>query len=394
MKLRPSLLFAATLLTLVCSETVEGGVASRVEAPFQSFAGDWMALLPPWTRYDHSDLGGRIDFRVTPRGMVSGSVRLGSVRYAWRDALIEEAADPLGQALLEIVLSPGDPEQEIRIPLTLTGDLVEGRLGGAFGLEVTGWRRVWSHRGSSQRNASNYTGYHVFKLPIDHHLNWPTDVGTGFGSLVVGLDGMVQCVGQAGDGQFFTSSAPLGPDGQLAIFASLYGGQGSLCGKAEMATDANHSIWSSYEGRSIAWNKRANERQVRTYPEGFSYWINMEGAKHIRPSDWSELLGGTNGIDAVVSVDSGSPQIPLRLNPRSVGLASTDLPRLAHFRLNPQTGFFNGAMLREEDGRQRLFSIAGVFVGGSGEGFVRIPPLTWGAPEPTIHGAIEILPVR
>ena len=394
MKHRFSCLFAAILLSLACSEPVKGGVASRAEAPFQSFAGSWTAVLPPWTRYDRSDLGGRIDFRVTPRGMVSGSVRLGSVRYAWRDVLIEEASDPLGQAQLEIVLSPGDPEQEIRIPLTLTGDLVEGRLGGAFGLEVTGWRRNWSHRGSSQPIPSDYMGYHVFKLPIDHHLNWPTDVGTGFGSLVVGLDGMVRCVGRAGDGQCFTSSAPLGPDGQLAIFASFYGGEGSLCGKAGMATDANHSIWSSYEGRSIAWSKRANERQVRTYPEGFSYWINMEGAKHIPPSDWSELLGGTNGIDAVVSVDSGTPQIPLRLNPRSVGLASTDLPRLAHFRLNPQTGFFNAAMLREEDGRQRLFPIAGVFVGGSGEGFVRIPPQTWGALEPTVHGIIDILPIR
>jgi hypothetical protein len=381
------------------------GVSNEVRGTFtvvpdaRDYAGTWIALLSPTTSDPQLDLGGRLDFTVTASGSVSGALQTSLVRYSWRSQLSFTGHSQPGQASVDLSIPRWPPQLPIRLRLVLSaGEIVSVHFGPQrVPLSAHGWRKRWT---SSTQPAEQFAGYHVFSLKL-HDPDQQPDAGTGFGSASVNTDGTVRFLGQTGDGQPFSFSSVLGPEGELALFASFYAGQGSLRGIAEIEPDTGRIG----NAEPIAWRKRPSTRPTPWYPSGIDATVNLQGARHQRPQSWSTLLGPDASGEATALVTgtgfapSGSARLALKLDSRSVILPTSGLPRFHRFQLNPRTGFFTGTILREEPGARgsnprapirRELPCSGVFVNGGGAGYVRIPAPGSGSNQPILHGTVEI----
>jgi uncharacterized delta-60 repeat protein len=390
----------------------------RVRSAFEPFAGEWMAWVTASNDPTGFDLGGRLNFNVSSSGAVSGSLRLGPDLFSWRATLKDTGSEDDVSSLLEVSIPRGRGGQALGLSLNLAQDLALGELGASTSPNVNGWRKVWKGdwlgSGAASRLATSYVGYHLFSLPAHESLLFgrrnssrssvtvvgggPPELGTGFGSLVVGLDGSVFFQGQTGDGQRFTAGSLLGPEGQLGIFASVYGGRGALCGTAEMAADAEHRIRPSFVGQTISWMKRPEPKATLAYPDGIGQWVDMEGARYVPPTDWSTVLCSAGGAAATAifhgpEVAAGSNpylndflSLPFRIEPTSVTLPKDGMPRLSQFRFQPRTGFFT-ASLQYLD---RRVPCAGVLINCAGAGFVRLPIVGPDDKPRIVHGTLRI----
>ena len=412
-------------------------IATLRVRPFgENLVGTWVAIIERSGELGGFDLGGRADFTIGNRGAVSGTLRLGSDLHRWRGTVNPELDDKPVPLSVSIPRSGGTP---LIMDLTLAGNSAEGRLtvqgSDNAAPNVAGWRKVWlsqwASRGASPSHlATAFSGYHTFVLPDEGRVGRPQgevgslrttrsttrisigggngtpEVGTGFGSLTVSLLGDVACVGRTGDGQAFTISSPLGPDGELALFASFYNGLGSLSGIAKIRADANHTIACPAWGR-IYWQKRGQTALTPLYQGGFSAYVQIQGARYTPPAKLPALLPESANGQARLQLhgyDFGTwdepTSLPFTLKANAPRLPTPGIPGIRELRIDRATGFFNGTVRHvapTPDGQsvRRDLPFSGVFTSGRGEGFLRIPGFRWPdapprTPHPVYHGPVEV----
>jgi len=430
----------------------------RVRPFDEKLVGTWVALVKPSTEntsfYQVGDFGGRIDFVVGGTGAVSGTLRRGSEVYRWRGTVVPNLND---EAVTLAVSLPRPGSSPLSLEISLSENLADGSLANPnyvrpitlgqpsppFTQNVTGWRKVWISRWSTRGSASAatdrlawaYAGYHTFILPDEEPVTpppasrakaaskssstslisigdnsfvntttytlpgnqGPTKHGIGFGSVFVTPDGNVVFTGKTGFRQPFTCSAPLGPEGQLALFVPFAGGDGVLWGIANMASDAPHSI-ACRAGDRFYWIPRRNSGlSVST---DLKMDLQIQGAKYTPPASLQALLpeeAAGQGVAEFRGFGFGTEDQPttlsFTLNGNAVALPSPALPGLVDLKINRATGFFSGRVRREEPGpnpatpvrRTRTFS--GVFTEGRGAGIVDVDGLNYGPVE--ITGRVE-----
>lgn len=307
----------------------------------------------------NGNLGGRVDLTVTATGSYTGSVTLGAAKSVKFPAGSVNAT--LGSTLVTgSVTVPRAGLPSVVVDFTL--DTQVKRFGqnctvtiGADSSPFRGWRNVWS----AAVPPASYKGYYTFSLDIPAALAVNTDIpqGLGFGSFTVPVKGEnVSVTGRTADGDSYTSSAPLGPDGDLAIFAYLPG-MGSLVGNPQInlgtgpAYDDNVLSASDLTWSRAAAPANAKAAAAATYPAGFGpLLLTMEGGRYVAPAGSAIVMAKAPGANnaSLAFFDAGIGGPPSRAD-RQLTLtsgATLTIPAagatLTSLKITTATGVFSG----------------------------------------------------
>ncbi len=198
-----------------------------------------------WSERDgvNSQLGSLITLRTTAAGAFTASVRTGKATRSARGFL--NAAAPQVQA------------EVAGATLTLSIDPVSGELSGTHGSAVvTGWRAVWD---KTLNPASGREGYYSVAIDLDAaHAGEDNTVvpkGVGFATFSVPVNGQLRVTGKTADGQNIVSSGPLGPNGEIAIYAPQYANKGSVLGQWELSEDVDGVFSENEISGTVTWQK-------------------------------------------------------------------------------------------------------------------------------------------
>lgn len=261
-----------------------GGTSATVSVPLAVKAlpatqvGSFTGLI---SRNDTSNagLGAQFNLTTTTTGAFTVQVKAGTATKSAKG-----------------FLSASAPQVEINVngaDLALTLDAETGLITGTHGAAAaSGWRIVWDKKFNP---ASRYEGYYstAMNLADEDDLGVASiPQGVGYTTFTVISAGTVKIAGKSADGQKLTAATTLGPDGQLAVYAPLYAGKGSLAGKWSVNAGADGMFMNNTVGGTATWQKP--ETKGRTYAAAFG------------PVDLS-VDGGYLGISAKGPVALGLP---------------------------------------------------------------------------------------
>ena len=151
---------------------------------------------------------------------------------------------------------------------------------------LSGDRSFFNAKSNPTTNAGKYT----LLIPgLPDTSNAPE--GDGYGTVTVGLDGKVTLAASLAEGTKVSTSAPLTKDGTWPLFASLYGGKGSVLSWVRFAkTETN-----DFNG-DLHWFKPAFASS-NYYTNGFAITNMLIGSRYIPPAGaTNRILSMTNGI--------------------------------------------------------------------------------------------------
>jgi hypothetical protein len=186
-------------------------------------------------------LGSLLSLSTTSTGAFTLSVRTGSVSRSARGFLRSMA-----------------PQVQVEVAggmLSLSLDAQTGAVSGTHGSAViSGWRAVWD---PNFNPASGREGYYSVAMDLDasHASDAGVPKGVGFATFTVPANGLLRVVGKTADGQNLVSSGPMGPNGEIAIYAAQHGNQGSVLGKWALAEDEDGVFSENEVSGELTWQK-------------------------------------------------------------------------------------------------------------------------------------------
>jgi alpha-tubulin suppressor-like RCC1 family protein len=226
----------------------------------------------------NQQLGGAVNFKVTPTAAYSGQVDLAGTKLRFRGVVMVDKAGLLPPKVVATLMRPGKPTPQ---PLTLEfeiapspGQLMAGRLHDESAeVAVEGWRQTW-HRRSNP--ATVRQGYHTFALQPEVGPGLAElPQGSGFGAFTLSSAGTLAVAGRLADGTAFTRATFVGPEGQIGLFTLLYGPaerRGSLVGTLTQGLGANLGlpVDNPLHG-SLSWSRPAQAiPRNPVHPAGFA----------------------------------------------------------------------------------------------------------------------------
>ncbi|WP_170266876.1 Ig-like domain-containing protein [Brevifollis gellanilyticus] len=202
----------------------------RVTELPQEVVGSYQGLISGNTAIN-GQRGSRLELTTTPLGAFSGKIITGTASVTLKGMLDIDPENAL-HPQLNLVLPPkGGPSLSLRVELNGESNTLGGELRTSSESPVlagvTGWRNGWS----KTTKATAYKTLHNFVLEQpDSDPTLPQ--GCGYGSILAANEttGAVAVSGRTADGSNFTTSAFVGPQGQVLLYQSLFGGKGSLSG--------------------------------------------------------------------------------------------------------------------------------------------------------------------
>jgi hypothetical protein len=365
-----------------------------------------------------SGLGGRLELVIvnsaktsTTRAM-SGKVTLGA-----------SAASPFTGSLIV-----GDLSASITVPrrglpnltLAISIDSANNRFApsgctltdGTNTSAFSGWRQVWS----TTNAPTTYLGGYNFALSAPP--SSPTDtipLGYGYGSFTVPAAGVMTTTGRLPDGETFTTSNLLGPNGEVALFSLMFS-KGSLLGSTQISPGATNSANSLATG-SITWTRPATTVSASTkstlYAAGFGpISLTCEGGRYIAPVSPGLLLGKAPGTGNAqlrfYEANIGGPPSPadsavtVTTTTATVGTTTT----LTRITITGATGAFTGGFTLKDNHPflsgapiiTRSVTFQGLIIptasGQRGYGHFLLPQLPVNLfpapPTPSLSGSVEL----
>lgn len=339
-------------------------------------------------------LGGLMTMSVTTVGSVTGTLKIGTGSHAFTGRL-KTTVDPLNQDSYQAVFQTtiarkSLPSVVLTVNLNAT-ELISGNVS-LLGPEpeiagLTGSRHVW--------NAENslYDGRYTTVLSDNSGLVQ----GDGFLTFTVSQTGAVAWSGQLADGTVIaTRSATLWANGQIPLFALLYGNKGSL--NQTIGIDGDYSDyfyeWERKVSGSLHWVKKPQAPTTRAYADGFETTLSAAGAEYSAkemleqwpPNSfniaWVGFEGG--GIEAVAQLFTVSKA-------RGAVVARVDTeweppnPAGVKLSVNMAQGTFTGSMTLRDPNPfnpslpliSRSVRFTGVlnFLTGNGTGYLLLPSI-------------------
>ena len=258
-----------------------------------------------------SHLGGRVSLTVASTGKITGSVTIGTASHALTSTL-ETSPITQPEARATIARPPASPLL-MEMQFDPSNQLVTGTLSsGAFSTTFTARRALVAP-------FSSYTGYHTASI----QLATPGDVGkeeipqgSGYTYFTIGSTGVASGLIRLADGTQFLLSSPLRSNGDLVVYAPLYGNTGSLLGSLKVTPGNPARVTTS----SLTWFKDNQPSTVRTYRNTFGpISLAVSGARYSAPS--AIVMGLNPSADDVPNAaltfsEGGVPDPSTRLNIR------------------------------------------------------------------------------
>jgi hypothetical protein len=356
---------AALALVMQSNLTVQ---ANFVTNPFVVLKGAYYGLFGENNQGRNHDRSGYFTLALTERGSYSGSILMGSRRFAATGQF-----DWLGHSRLTL-RPPGSNSVTVEMKLDVTNltSRVEGVVGdGNWQAELTGYRAP-TFAGT---NSSPSLGRYTLAIPGEHDPGQGPG-GHGYGLVSVGRTGLMICTGRLPDGTVLNQAIPVSSDGSFPLFGWLYGGMGSVSGWVTFTNQAESDLRGA-----LNWIKRPVPTS-RYYPLGFTNDIDAMGSRYIYSGTTQPVLNFTNGVVEFSFGNLIQPftnDVRLSANGRVTNLSSNRLT----LGVTPTTGMFTGTATDPNTGRLAIFSGAllqkqnagvGYFLGTNQSGRVTFRP--------------------
>jgi hypothetical protein len=299
---------------------------------------------------------GAFTVSVTARGSYSGSLRLGTNRWAFTGLL-----DFQCQATNALRLNATNAlSLQLRVGGADQLDQISGRLTDGFWVStLSGDRAVFN----SRTNPASYAGAYTLILPgQDGDPSLPS--GDGFGTVQVSSNGLATFVGTVADGTAVSQSAPLSRQGLWPLYVPLYSGRGSLLSWVAFTNQPNDD----FHGL-LSWIKPANPA-ARYYPAGFTNLCQALGSAYRRPATSTNHVLNLTNASVVFSggnlVADFTNSVALGLNSQITNLSSNRLT----LSFSLFTGAFKGSATDPATGKALPFSGAVFQKQNAGYGFL------------------------
>ena len=245
------------------------------------------------------NLGGLFDMTIASTGAVSGKITLGSLSARSFNGFFSSTKDSsgnatgLGDIIVKIPATKSLPALMVEFGLSVSTAIdpsapdtliVNARIedcGNGRTAAFSGWRNKWSSKpvaGVSESPLAYRGGLYNFAIALSSSsplvTNPEVPQGAGFAAFTIGTSGTTSIVGRTGDGESFTSACPVGPNGQMFLFRTLYTTKirGSILGDLRIETSPD-PIDNDVSG-SLTWVRPPNPAKVtskvsRLYRSGF-----------------------------------------------------------------------------------------------------------------------------
>lgn len=329
-----------------------------VQAFPDNAVGTYAAPLPRQSGLN-GGLGGLLELTSTKTGTFTGKLTLGTTTLPLAGALDATPGSLIVQGS-QTLARKGLPSLQVSWRLDASNHLLTlGALtDGTDALAFTGWRNKWS---KTTPATADFGGYHAFALEIapTYAGNVAVPQGNGFGSFTVAADGKLTLAGKLADGEALTGATFIGPEGQIAVFRTLYTtkDKGSVAGALDINTPALSG--------ALTWWRPANPAAThRLYKAGFPAVLDLSavGGRYNPPSATQAFLNLAPGAgNAVLSLAEGgvegSVAAPEDLD-IPVGIAlkgkttlpanATANPRKPTLTLTEKTGAIKGGFTLED----------------------------------------------
>lgn len=320
----------------------------------------------------NTSMGGRIDLTISPTGMFSGSLTLGSQpTYPLTGALDVDVNGVLPSAgIITITKNSAKKAVTPAIVIAFTVNPMTNRLSGgtitqgANSVPFTAWRNVWVESTNLALNnpATAYAGLYNLGLeyvtqPAPGSTTEP--LGTGYVTFKAPKSKALTVTGKTADNEVISCSTFVGPEGEVLLFRSLYTTtiRGSLLGTLKiltgtLPTDPNDNVID--DTAVLTWNRPPNTAlAARTYAAGFGpLELKAVGGVYLPPVAPKVLFdrdpGATAQItfaEAGLSTATRNPNITVTIGAASkvtYPLAASNPAKTAFSSLSATTGVFAG----------------------------------------------------
>lgn len=297
--------------------------------------------------------GDRVELKVSLTGNLSGKVITGTKTRSFTGKLIGVATDPDHPQVNITLPRPGGGSHFLQLVLdhatnTMTGNLNDGVVNTT---PVQGWRRVWT----ASSPATAFAIQHSFRGTAPLASVIPQ--GFSFGSFKVNAsDGAYTLTGRLADKSSFSTISFVGPAGQVLVYHALYGGNGSVAGRLNIAAGMIPEL-NAISG-NLSWFKppAAANSKDNVYRLGFTANpVVVQGGAYVPPAAGEVFMGLLN-VDDNAKLDftgggllvAQEPDITFSIrNPSATGFQQVvTIPSTVNNvtlpGLTPSTGSFNG----------------------------------------------------
>ena len=224
-------------------------------------------------------------------------------------------------------LAPSAPQINANIGgaiLTLTLDPVTNLITGTHGAAaVNGWRQTWS----VGNPANNRVGYYSFGLDLKDTADLGAvgiPQGSGFAAITVTTKGTFTINGKTADGQDINGADFLGPNGEIALFQSLYAKRASILGTLTLSEGAGGFSENSISG-TLTWLKPAGHSLA--YSPGFGPIHLSAYGKYLAPASKKFVVLGlpNTGAASLHFTDGGLPLASMNPDVNTFTYNNTDI---------------------------------------------------------------------
>jgi hypothetical protein len=246
-------------------------------------------------------------------------------------------------------LNPTAPHINVTIAgavLSLTLDPVTNLVTGTHGIAaVSGWRSIWN----ALNPATNRIGYYSVGIDLKDNADLAQvgiPQGSGYASFFVAGAGTLTVTGKTADGQAISSAGFIGPNGEIAIYTSLYANLGSLLGTLVLTEDSSAAFLGNSVTGTLTWFKPTS--LTRTYKTSFGP-INLAAyGKYLSPTATARtILGLPDTGSASITFDNVGPAArnpSTNFTYNSANIVTVPVnPTKTTLKINKNTGIVSGA---------------------------------------------------
>ena len=210
----------------------------------------------------NGNLGGLLNMSITAVGRVTGKITQQGHAHAFTGSVSGTGSS----VTVGIVVANGTSPYNLNVLLDGITDQLTGAVAvGGTSTGVHGWRQVWNTKSFPATALVSYYSFAMALSDTNDIGNVAIPQGSGYGKFTVGTAGTLEIIGKTADGQTFVTSGFTGPNGEIAVYQSLYVNKGSLLGELLLATGT--SVAENTLSGSLTWSKPADTS--RTYKPGF-----------------------------------------------------------------------------------------------------------------------------
>lgn len=213
--------------------------------------------------------GGRFDLTILSNGSGSGKVQLGSTTTAIKCLLATTVGTTTPTTDFTVLHGTGKLPLRIQFTLDSTNNVLTSSAT-ITTAAATANIHAWRNKFSAAAPANDFKGYYTFglKRPLALDTEESIPQGHSYGSFTIAAAGTTSIVTVLADGTTITQAAFVGPNGELLIYAPLYGTTGSLVGALDITpgmTNPQNTL-----GGTLTWSRNPQTLATqRSYKAGF-----------------------------------------------------------------------------------------------------------------------------